>query len=67
MNNNDGLISMSYDWISQNLYYVDNVRNSLEMVSTQETKHTRSLITGLFEPTSVVVHPLKGFVDFSPV
>jgi hypothetical protein len=33
---NDGLISMSFDWMSKQLYYVDNIRNSLEVVKVTE-------------------------------
>uniref|UniRef100_A0A7E4V2M4 EGF-like domain-containing protein n=1 Tax=Panagrellus redivivus TaxID=6233 RepID=A0A7E4V2M4_PANRE len=33
---NDGLISMSFDWLSKQLYYVDNIRNSLEVVKISE-------------------------------
>uniref|UniRef100_A0A914VPN4 Uncharacterized protein n=1 Tax=Plectus sambesii TaxID=2011161 RepID=A0A914VPN4_9BILA len=29
---NDGLVSMSFDWVAKQLYYVDNIRNSLEVV-----------------------------------
>lgn len=33
---NDGLVSMSFDWMSSQLYYVDNIRNSLEVVKITE-------------------------------
>lgn len=33
---NDGLVSMSFDWLSKQLYYVDNIRNSLEVVKITE-------------------------------
>lgn len=38
---NDGLISMSFDWMSKQLYYLDNIRNALEVVkvSDQVKKH----------------------------
>ena len=33
---NDGLISMAFDWLSKQLYYVDNIRNSLEVIKVAE-------------------------------
>lgn len=33
---NMGLVSMSFDWLSKQLYYVDNIRNSLEVVKISE-------------------------------
>ena len=33
---NDGLISMAFDWVSKQLYYIDNIRNSLEVVKVSE-------------------------------
>lgn len=34
---NDGLVSMSFDWVSKQLYYVDNIRNSLEVYGRFES------------------------------
>lgn len=33
---NMGLVSMSFDWLSKQLYYVDNIRNSLEVIKISE-------------------------------
>lgn len=33
---NDGLIAMSYDWVSKQLYYLDNIRNALEVVKVTD-------------------------------
>lgn len=57
---NDAISSMSIDWVSHLLYYVDNVRNSLEVVHLKNQTWQRALINQLKEPTSVVVHPGKG-------
>uniref|UniRef100_A0AC35G4G5 EGF-like domain-containing protein n=1 Tax=Panagrolaimus sp. PS1159 TaxID=55785 RepID=A0AC35G4G5_9BILA len=69
---NDGLISMSFDWLSKQLYYIDNIRNSLEVVkiSEQGLVHPdqlvhRQLLKGLRDPISVVVHPWRGQLFFS--
>ncbi|VDK47362.1 unnamed protein product [Anisakis simplex] len=69
---NDGLVSMSYDWLSKQLYYVDNIRNSLEVVRISEEGliHPdqlvhRLLLNGLRDPVAVAVHPWKGLLFFA--
>ncbi|CAI4230259.1 unnamed protein product [Auanema sp. JU1783] len=69
---NDGLVSMSFDWISKQLYYVDNIRNSLEVIKIADTGLVhpdqlvhRKLIKDLRDPVSVVVHPWKGYIFYA--
>uniref|UniRef100_A0AAF5Q0L6 EGF-like domain-containing protein n=13 Tax=Wuchereria bancrofti TaxID=6293 RepID=A0AAF5Q0L6_WUCBA len=69
---NDGLVSMSFDWLSKQLYYVDNIRNSLEVVkiSEQGLVHPdqlihRQLLNGLRDPVAVAVHPWHGILFFA--
>ncbi|CAJ0568186.1 unnamed protein product, partial [Mesorhabditis spiculigera] len=69
---NDGLVSMSFDWVSKQLYYVDNIRNSLEVVKVldqglvnPESLVHRQLLTNLRDPVSVVVHPWKGLLFYA--
>ncbi|KAM3721677.1 Low-density lipoprotein receptor-related protein [Dirofilaria immitis] len=69
---NDGLVSMSFDWLAKQLYYVDNIRNSLEVVkiSEQGLVHPdqlihRQLLSGLREPVAVAVHPWRGILFFA--
>lgn len=69
---NDGLVSMSFDWLSKQLYYVDNIRNSLEVVriTEQGLVHPdqlvhRQLLNGLRDPVAVAVHPWRGFLFFA--
>lgn len=69
---NDGLLSMSFDWISKQLYYVDNIRNSLEVVKITEQGLLRpdqlvqrTLLNGLREPVAVAVHPWRGLLFFA--
>lgn len=59
--NNDGLVSMTLDWVSNLMFYVDNIRNSLEVVHLDNQKWQRTLKRGLKEPTSIAVHPGKGY------
>lgn len=46
---NDGLISMSFDWLSKQLYYIDNIRNSLEVVKISE-----QVSSGLRSPSDTI-------------
>uniref|UniRef100_A0A914DKK6 EGF-like domain-containing protein n=1 Tax=Acrobeloides nanus TaxID=290746 RepID=A0A914DKK6_9BILA len=69
---NDGLISMAFDWLSKQLYYVDNIRNSLEVIKVAEQGLVhpdqlvrRQLLRGLRDPVAVVVHPWKGLLFFA--
>ncbi|KAI6192728.1 EGF-like domain-containing protein [Aphelenchoides besseyi] len=69
---NDGLIAMSFDWLSKQLYYLDNIRNSLEVVKVtdQGLVHPdqlirRQLLSHLRDPVAMVVNPWRGFVFFA--
>ncbi|KIH55252.1 hypothetical protein ANCDUO_14594, partial [Ancylostoma duodenale] len=69
---NDGLVSMSFDWISKQLYYIDNIRNSLEVVKISDTGLVhpdqlthRQLLKNLRDPVSVVIHPWKGYLFYA--
>uniref|UniRef100_A0A158P9R2 EGF-like domain-containing protein n=1 Tax=Angiostrongylus cantonensis TaxID=6313 RepID=A0A158P9R2_ANGCA len=69
---NDGLVSMSFDWISKQLYYIDNIRNSLEVVKIADTGLVhpdqlthRQLLKNLRDPVSVVIHPWKGYLFYA--
>ncbi len=41
--NNDGLVSMSYDWVAELIYFVDNIRSSLEVVHADDPSMHRQL------------------------
>ncbi|CAJ0930175.1 unnamed protein product, partial [Mesorhabditis belari] len=69
---NDGLVSMSFDWVSKQLFYVDNIRDSLEVVKVldqglvnPDSLVHRQLLTNLRDPVSVVVHPWKGLLFYA--
>ena len=69
---NDGLVSMAFDWIGKQLFYIDNIRNSLEVVkvSEQGLVHPdqlirRQLLAKLRDPIAIVVHPWKGILFFA--
>jgi len=57
---NEGLAAMSYNWISHTIYYIDNVRNNIEVTSIEPPSVRQVLVTGLQNPTAIAVHPTKG-------
>ncbi|CDW53518.1 Low-density lipoprotein receptor-related protein [Trichuris trichiura] len=65
VNHNDGLVSFTYDWIAQLIYYVDNIRDTLEVVHAEQRNTHRTLLRQLRGPTSVVIHPGKGFLYYA--
>ncbi|XP_077869877.1 low-density lipoprotein receptor-related protein 2-like [Saccoglossus kowalevskii] len=61
------VVSIAIDWVSNNLYYVDSMLNSLSVVWLMQTSVQRTLITNLRQPVSVVVHPMEGYLFWSEV
>uniref|UniRef100_A0A6B2EKV3 Sortilin-related receptor n=1 Tax=Phlebotomus kandelakii TaxID=1109342 RepID=A0A6B2EKV3_9DIPT len=58
---------MSYDWVSQLLFFVDGTRTKIEAVKTSLDAHARmrKTIIGsahLSKPRGIVVHPLEGYI-----
>lgn len=58
---------MSYDWVSEMLYFVDGMRLKIEAVKTSSPSHGRMRRTiieapNLNKPRGVVVHPLQGYL-----
>uniref|UniRef100_A0A1B0DIT9 Sortilin n=2 Tax=Phlebotomus papatasi TaxID=29031 RepID=A0A1B0DIT9_PHLPP len=58
---------MSYDWVSQLLFFVDGTRTKIEAVKTSHDAHARmrKTIIGsahLSKPRGIVVHPIEGYI-----
>jgi hypothetical protein len=58
---------MSYDWISQMLYFVDGMRLKIEAVKVSSFAHEkmrRTVIpsTKLAKPRGIAVHPMAGYL-----
>lgn len=61
---------MSYDWISEMLYFVDGIRLKIEAVKTTNDSLSRLRTTiidvpHLLKPRGIVVHPLQGYLFFT--
>ena len=50
---------LTLDWMEQKLYWVDDVKNTVEVVNTDGTDR-RVLKSGLAHPQDVTVDPLEG-------
>ncbi|XP_015843100.1 low-density lipoprotein receptor-related protein 2 [Peromyscus maniculatus bairdii] len=56
--------SLSFDWISRNLYWTDGGIKSVSVMRLAD-KSRRQIISNLNNPRSIVVHPTAGFIFFS--
>lgn len=59
---------MAYDWMSQNLYFVDGALSKIEVIRTNSKipGHMRRTVLGpihLKKPRGIAVHPRAGYVD----
>lgn len=55
------IIDIDYDWINKKLYWLDNVKCSIE-VSEEDGTYRMTLITNLNNPTSFVIDPTPKYV-----
>lgn len=62
---NEGVEGLAVDWVSKNLYYIDSRKGTLNVLSTRNVTHRRTLLKNLKRPRAIVVHPNKGFIFFS--
>ncbi|XP_075155675.1 low-density lipoprotein receptor-related protein megalin [Haematobia irritans] len=62
---NEGVEGLAVDWVSKNLYYIDSRKGTLNVLSTRNVTHRRTLLKNLKRPRAIVVHPNKGYIFFS--
>lgn len=62
---NEGVEGLAVDWAAKNLYYIDSRKGTLNVLSTRNITHRRTLLKNLKRPRAIVVHPNRGFVFFS--
>nr|CAD7197742.1 unnamed protein product [Timema douglasi] len=62
---NEGVEGLAVDWAAKNLYYIDSRKGTLNVLSTRNVTHRRTLLKNLKRPRAIVVHPNKGFIFFS--
>ena len=59
----EGIISpegLTLDWVTKRLYWVDDERNTLEVVNTDGSDH-RVLKEALYRPKDIVVDPFHKY------
>ncbi|XP_022241765.1 low-density lipoprotein receptor-related protein 2-like [Limulus polyphemus] len=62
---NEGVEGLALDWVSDNLYYIDSRKGTLNVISVNNFRHRRTLISNLKRPRAIVVHPNKGYLFYS--
>lgn len=62
---NEGVEGLALDWISQNLYYIDSRKGTLNVLSTEKPENRKVLLSDLKRPRAIVVHPNRGYVFYS--
>ncbi|KRF99553.1 uncharacterized protein Dwil_GK25551 [Drosophila willistoni] len=62
---NEGVEGLAVDWASKNLYYIDSRKGTLNVLSTRNVTHRRTLLKNLKRPRAIVVHPNRGYIFFS--
>uniref|UniRef100_A0A673U7E3 EGF-like domain-containing protein n=1 Tax=Suricata suricatta TaxID=37032 RepID=A0A673U7E3_SURSU len=56
--------SLTFDWISKNLYWTDATYRSISVMRLAD-KSRRAIIRNLNNPRSIVVHPIAGYIFFT--
>lgn len=62
---NEGVEGLALDWASQNLYYIDSRKGTLNVINVSNTTQRRVLLTNLKRPRAIVLHPNRGFLFYS--
>lgn len=62
---NEGVEGLALDWVSNNLYYIDSRKGTLNVISVTNNTYRRTLLKNLKRPRAIVVHPNRGYVFFS--
>ncbi|XP_015791351.1 low-density lipoprotein receptor-related protein 2 [Tetranychus urticae] len=62
---NEGVEGLALDWVTNNLYYIDSRKGTLNVLSTTNPAYRRTLLKNLKRPRAIVVHPNKGYIFFS--
>jgi len=62
---NEGVEGLALDWASQNLYYIDSRKGTLNVINVSNTTQRRVLLTNLKRPRAIVLHPNRGLLFYS--
>ncbi|ELW62289.1 Low-density lipoprotein receptor-related protein 2 [Tupaia chinensis] len=56
--------SLTFDWISKNLYWTDPTHKSISVMRLAD-KSRRAILNNLNSPRAIVVHPIAGYIFFT--
>lgn len=62
---NEGVEGLALDWASQNLYYIDSRKGTLNVINVSNSTQRRTLLSNLKRPRAIVLHPNRGFLFYS--
>lgn len=64
--NRESPSAMVVDWISNNIYFIDDTRKRIETYNIQS--HARKVVIweGLGDPKSITLHPAEGYAFVTP-
>jgi len=57
--------ALTYDWLSDNIYWTNGKEIFQTTLSDNETTYTRTVVpnnTGLIDVQDLIVHPIRGYV-----
>lgn len=52
---------MAFDWISDNIYFIENVRKRIEVFNLHSSARRVVVWSIMGDPRSVAVHPARGY------
>jgi low-density lipoprotein receptor-related protein 1 (alpha-2-macroglobulin receptor) len=56
---------LAVDWLSMNLYFIDGLKKSIQLVKIEDTKMRKTIATSLDQPQDIAVDPQSGRLFFS--
>lgn len=62
---NEGVEGLALDWASQNLYYIDSRKGTLNVINVANTTQRRTLLSNLKRPRAIAIHPNLGYLFYS--
>ena len=60
---NEGVEGLALDFVTNNLYYIDSRKGTLNVLNVNNRNHRRTLLKNLKRPRAIVVHPNRGEVS----
>lgn len=62
---NSIFLNQALDFVTNNLYYIDSRKGTLNVLNVNNRNYRRTLLKNLKRPRAIVVHPNKGYIFYS--